>query len=1127
MPKRPRPKETSNPRSGSQRGKKKPPPPPSATNQAVPMPDPPPALVQLLQKDAKVLHYFQSLQKNLNYDVQRWKERALEYKKKYEHLLKSSSSHVATESPQTNEDDKVAAVEKKKLSKSKKETAMKQRQSHRKQTNGENHLELQPSEKDRDKHKVHRRKNNENGNSEVNGISGEEDDDGSDAFDKDFFAALPSDDSSSSSSSSSSSNSSLSSGSLLLFSERNEENDDRKREKVMSNDNLINLDIKIAAESLDDDNHGVNNRLKVQDTSELERDEWRKFVMADLCLVLDGLKRLGVSVVDIERKTKDTSSSKKFIETDKGAGGSSLSEKDAILFNSEQELKEEKSTHNSGIDSDSSNDGFLKSATAVPTDNSDKKEIVTVDDLSLKKTMTTLIIHRRSDDEVILDLIRSLRSLIRMPTLEMQRGDFTIAPKVMVKFQPFPTNDLRPACDCSEENHGDDEVGKNFVHPICEGLRILIESLVVMDKVCCTDAVYFSGLDEGWLAMDDVLKINADNDDLEEMEKMQSILIGLVNRNISNLIVDSLSGEITKHWATMDRAARGDAQSYSEDIIANDDSNECSDREDDAKLIMDSSESDNSDSMLKTLRFNTKNQNKLFMVLERICLARMVTSVYQSRRDYSNAAQVVIDYIIGTMPSRVIEHTSQAPVLSFLVLEALLKPLSKDHIHWFSLTISALDEHEHILQNTLSYTLHSVADIWKQRERLSNSKVRGIAPAEVNAYMRLLETEKAWLSSPTDAIYHETNIIDEIEEFPADPSIGKTIALQLILLWNGDLEKVKIFVEKACSLCEEERTDQMHFFLEAISSVVSYIRLQQLRWETRCLSGLSISLVKNLIHDDEWLNTQFDKMLCRYKSADSNSSAGLENLRLLCRWCSIMGDGARAFDLARYVCGRDARQSVNTMRALSEVAEFPVVRVVNLKGREDRWKQFITQAQKSQLLVVLAVALISDDNQDEQNSFFWGNHAHDGRDVGHLTFEQKVSKFLEKGKRMGDYVTTHWRPSDLQPFDMHARTDDTLIRASVSERACSLSHIASWYGVQNSILDDRVVTDDERMLQLFRISGFATGETFLRENNGMPPTPVCVILEDDAMLVDQFQDKLTKILKELPRDFHFCSLGYR
>jgi GR25 family glycosyltransferase involved in LPS biosynthesis len=42
----------------------------------------------------------------------------------------------------------------------------------------------------------------------------------------------------------------------------------------------------------------------------------------------------------------------------------------------------------------------------------------------------------------------------------------------------------------------------------------------------------------------------------------------------------------------------------------------------------------------------------------------------------------------------------------------------------------------------------------------------------------------------------------------------------------------------------------------------------------------------------------------------------------------------------------------------------------------------------------------------------------------------------------------------------------------------------------------------------------------------MAPAPVCVILEDDAILVDRFADKVAALLKELPRDFHFCSLGY-
>ncbi len=42
----------------------------------------------------------------------------------------------------------------------------------------------------------------------------------------------------------------------------------------------------------------------------------------------------------------------------------------------------------------------------------------------------------------------------------------------------------------------------------------------------------------------------------------------------------------------------------------------------------------------------------------------------------------------------------------------------------------------------------------------------------------------------------------------------------------------------------------------------------------------------------------------------------------------------------------------------------------------------------------------------------------------------------------------------------------------------------------------------------------------------MPPCPVALVLEDDAVLVDRFQERLDQILEELPRDFHYCALGY-
>jgi GR25 family glycosyltransferase involved in LPS biosynthesis len=58
------------------------------------------------------------------------------------------------------------------------------------------------------------------------------------------------------------------------------------------------------------------------------------------------------------------------------------------------------------------------------------------------------------------------------------------------------------------------------------------------------------------------------------------------------------------------------------------------------------------------------------------------------------------------------------------------------------------------------------------------------------------------------------------------------------------------------------------------------------------------------------------------------------------------------------------------------------------------------------------------------------------------------------------------------------------------------------------------------------LNGFASGPALFPENEDMDPSPVYIILEDDAVLVDRFTDRLKSLLAELPRDFHFCSLGY-
>ncbi len=66
----------------------------------------------------------------------------------------------------------------------------------------------------------------------------------------------------------------------------------------------------------------------------------------------------------------------------------------------------------------------------------------------------------------------------------------------------------------------------------------------------------------------------------------------------------------------------------------------------------------------------------------------------------------------------------------------------------------------------------------------------------------------------------------------------------------------------------------------------------------------------------------------------------------------------------------------------------------------------------------------------------------------------------------------------------------------------------------------------KKLVGMFSISGFAEGPALIHDNEDMNPVPVCVILEDDAVLSDRFAERLSTLLKELPRDFHFCSLGY-
>ena len=169
-----------------------------------------------------------------------------------------------------------------------------------------------------------------------------------------------------------------------------------------------------------------------------------------------------------------------------------------------------------------------------------------------------------------------------------------------------------------------------------------------------------------------------------------------------------------------------------------------------------------------------------------------------------------------------------------------------------------------------------------------------------------------------------------------------------------------------------------------------------------------------------------------------------------------------------------------------------------------------------------------------------GTYAIDGSQDSPAEVERNLMSWVEsegepnngstKKRSLDSLVLPRWRPNNLKAFDVYASDDPSwMVSLSPSEKACALSHIATWKGIASS----------NTTCSNFTFSGFARGDpmhTLLKHNNNdkdgiphsnrMSPTPVALVLEDDAICVDRFKDRLEEVLQELPRDFHYCAIGY-
>lgn len=534
-----------------------------------------------------------------------------------------------------------------------------------------------------------------------------------------------------------------------------------------------------------------------------------------------------------------------------------------------------------------------------------------------------------------------------------------------------------------------------------------------------------------------------------------------------------------------------------------------------------------------------KSLIRLAHVAERSWQSALLTQLYLSRNDVESAASLLMEYIQATLPSlQDMEQYPQCPpLLSLVVLESILNV--ENHKDWFFQWCRDKSNDESSLQHlwrTLSLVVAVCGWIWKQRVHSCDDRIHDTALVEFLCFQRLcddcksywqlpftLDQEDMWQASKDVGEAHLQELT-EIRDSHCSPLLSTSMTMLRILLGTMDVE-----------------TDESVFQPQQLLPKVKALRELRIRRQWPASKGdtsTTSAFADNLLEDQV---SSFLRVL-ENGMQHSPTQERVEVLTTILTASHALADGRMALEAAAALVTlpRPSMLTDSYRRALDtfqKIAAVPVVRVINLRKRADRWQCFMNQASCQRLLVVRAVANLSDTTNKDVNWEF-GGHAIDG--TGPMVEAQKrLEQLVGSFSRLNKLVAPQWRPHDLKAFDRGAPNHESLVSTSMSEKACALSHIASWKGVLRSLALHKEKEEENpdslffrypaNMTRLLKIAGFAQGPPLRQQQqqqHHMPPTPVCVIVEDDAILVDDFTDRLQEVLNELPRDFHICWLGY-
>ena len=774
-----------------------------------PPPDPPPSLIKLLQSDSQALQYFQSLQQNLTYDVQKYKLRVRQLEEvlaKLQQEAPKATKATTTRKDTTRKDTRHGKDQ------SNHKSNQQQDQRHLSSTTNQQTSTLQPIstlEMNLTSSPDYQETNQDDQNEQIVNQPMQRGVPIDDAmFDMDL----------------SSSNSSFN------FNEANEFDEHPKEEIVQKQQQQQQHHITDRRLQGNNDHHQDENDVDLEG-SFLFLETSNKLAMKKRRLSSKMPESFYLPVQRPEFTNANTLQPRKERPVDNSPSHVQLYRTiESRLFEAQECLQHLGITlieTNTDHSSDKQEGTISQRPDTTLTDNNNNNP----DPEPNPSTTTTTksVIQRRSDSSVIDDLVRVLRALIKVkrfpsdvPFVNWNPSDYGHDDDDFKTRQTQGAYNLSDgAVRGSQQNwipcfHPSLANTQEPSHPAIQGVQDALYALVIMDAFADSKthlALFQSSLKSSVQSpkhsshshqrQQEQCKMSEDEDtedgkwegindrhdeDHDEKINRKQLLVGMKDRHrMVETFVLSVMGSMTKVWPVDDRSKAFGKSSMStlehslfptsyddrnDDVAGQHDpqSREGEEQEDD-----DEEQKENDDTTPSAL--SSISHNQLSELVGRSVCAYLVTKILLVRNDATRAAQLFWSYVVSAMPSLTLMQKDYypnhlEPVLSFCIIEAMLViPTQGRRVRFGSMQepgtittatsagISTLQQDcsdwlgkilapnkDKSLARLLSLVIHGTALIYELREQRSEkTAIRDIARVELAAYQRLLVSKQSWL----------------------------------------------------------------------------------------------------------------------------------------------------------------------------------------------------------------------------------------------------------------------------------------------------------------------------------------------------------------------------------------------